>query len=168
MYTVTQATQEHGSRILEISEKTGVFTNTELDCVSQLWDEFLTTGQKSGYTFLVCKDTQNVLGYACFGPHSLTHGTFDLFWIAVDPDTQLHGIGHKLLQKVEEEIVKQKGRLLVIETSSTPLYQSARQFYQHCDYALEATIHDFYAPDDHLLIFTKHLHGIDDLNGFEG
>lgn len=142
-----------------------MFNKTELDCVGQLWEEYLTKGQESGYTFLVCKHAQEVLGFACFGPHSLTAGTFDLFWIAVDPESQHHGVGYLLLQRVEEEAVRHGGRLLVVETSSTVPYQSARSFYQRCEYRLEAIIHDFYGPDDHLYIFTKRLHEAHELVG---
>lgn len=49
------------------------------------------------------------------------------------------------------------GRLLLVETSSTPAYTSARRFYETSGYRCEATIHDFYAPGDNLLIFSKDL-----------
>jgi len=97
------------------------------------------------------------LGYACFGPHPLTQGTYDLYWIAVDPVAQGHGIGHALLARVEAEVQARGGRLLLIETSSTPAYASARRLYETSGYRCEAIIHDFYAPGDDLLIFSKDL-----------
>jgi ribosomal protein S18 acetylase RimI-like enzyme len=96
-------------------------------------------------------------GYACFGPHPLTQGTYDLYWIVVDPVAQGHGIGHALLARVEAEVQARGGRLLLVETSSTPAYTSARQFYESSGYRCEAIIHDFYAPGDDLLIFSKGL-----------
>ena len=96
-------------------------------------------------------------GYACFGPHSLTQGTYDLYWIVVDPTAQGHGIGHALLARVEAEVQARGGRLLLVETSSTPAYTAARRFYESSGYRCEATIHDFYAPRDDLVIFSKDL-----------
>jgi ribosomal protein S18 acetylase RimI-like enzyme len=96
-------------------------------------------------------------GYACFGPHSLTQGTYDLYWIVVDPTAQGHGIGHALLARVEAEVQARGGRLLLVETSGTPAYAPARRFYESSGYRCEATIHDFYAPGDDLLIFSKDL-----------
>ena len=96
-------------------------------------------------------------GYACFGPHPLTQGTYDLYWIAVDPVAQGHGIGHALLARVEAEVQARGGRLLLIETSGTPAYASARRFYEASGYRCEAAIHDFYALGDDLLIFSKDL-----------
>jgi ribosomal protein S18 acetylase RimI-like enzyme len=87
----------------------------------------------------------------------LTQGTYDLYWIAVDPAAQGHGIGHALLAGVEAEVQARGGRLLLIETSSTPAYASARRLYETSGYRCEAIIHDFYAPGDNLLIFSKDL-----------
>lgn len=98
-----------------------------------------------------------MLGYACFGPHPLTQGTFDLYWIAVDPTVRGRGIGRALLSQVEAEIQARAGRLLLIETSGTPAYTAARRLYETCGYPCEAIVHDFYAPGDDLLIFSKHL-----------
>ncbi len=98
-----------------------------------------------------------MLGYTCFGPHPLTEGTYDLYWIVVDPIAQGRGIGHALLARVEAEVQARGGRLLLVETSSTPAYTSARRFYETSAYRCEATIHDFYAPGDDLLIFSKDL-----------
>jgi ribosomal protein S18 acetylase RimI-like enzyme len=97
------------------------------------------------------------LGYACFGPHPLTQGTYDLYWIVVDPVAQGHGIGHALLAGVEAEVLARGGRLLLVETSSTSAYASARRLYETSGYRCEAIIHDFYAPGDNLLVFSKDL-----------
>jgi ribosomal protein S18 acetylase RimI-like enzyme len=96
-------------------------------------------------------------GYACFGPHSLTQGTYDLYWIVVDPTAQGRGIGHTLLAQVEAEVQARGGRLLLVETSSTPAYTPARRFYESSGYRCEAIIHDFYALGDDLVIFSKEL-----------
>jgi ribosomal protein S18 acetylase RimI-like enzyme len=98
-----------------------------------------------------------MLGYACFGPHPLTQGTYDLYWIVVDPTAQGHGIGHALLARVEAEVQARGGRLLLVETSGTPAYAPARRFYESSGYRCEATIHDFYALGDDLVIFSKDL-----------
>lgn len=99
-----------------------------------------------------------VTGFICYGAHALTEGAYDMYWIAVDPVYQHRGIGRELVKKVEEEIRNLNGSLLIAETSSTPVYQPARDFYQNNGFDLEATVHDFYALDDHLLIYTKHIY----------
>jgi ribosomal protein S18 acetylase RimI-like enzyme len=87
----------------------------------------------------------------------LTCGTFDLYWIAVDPACRGRGIGRDLLVQVEAEVRARDGRLLVVETSSTSPYAAARGFYVACGYYHEATVRDFYAPGDDLIVFRKEL-----------
>jgi ribosomal protein S18 acetylase RimI-like enzyme len=150
--------KKDGAHIHSITAKNTVFNQEEVECVDELWEEYLSSGsEKSGYYFLVDKEEEHVLGYACYGPRSLTTGTFDLYWIAVDPTIHRGGIGRKLLAASEEAIRKLGGRLIVLETSGLPEYEPTRKFYLATGYTLEATLKDFYKEGDDLVIFTKHL-----------
>jgi len=127
----------------------------EVACVQELWNAYLQQSEASGYVFLVYRNGERVLGYACFGPHPLTEGTFDLYWIAVAPEARGQGIGHALLARVEDEVCARGGRMILVETSGTPAYAPARRLYEACGYRYEATVHEFYAPGDDLILFDK-------------
>ncbi|MBE3068447.1 MAG: GNAT family N-acetyltransferase [Chloroflexi bacterium] len=147
-----------GAQIHAITANTTVFNQEEMECVDELWEEYLAQGSEcSGYYFLVEKEAERVLGYACYGPRSLTSGTYDLYWIAVDPTVRRGGVGRGLLAASEEAVRKLGGRLLVLETSGLPTYEPTRKFYLTTGYTLEATLKDFYSDGDDLVIFTKHL-----------
>lgn len=105
------------------------------------------------------QDGDHVHGYACYGPRALTIGTFDLYWIAVDPATRHNGVGRRLLAAVEDAVRKMGGRVLVVETSGLPQYEPTRAFYLATGYTLEATLKDFYNEGDDLVVFTKKLRG---------
>lgn len=129
-----------------------------MQCVQELWSQYLDEGEeRSGYSFRVYREGTVVLGYVCFGPHSLTEGTYDIYWIAVAPEAHHRGIGRALLHEAEEEIIARGGRKVLIETSSSPLYSPAHALYAHCGYQVEAVVHDFYQDGDDLLIFSKRL-----------
>jgi ribosomal protein S18 acetylase RimI-like enzyme len=158
MLKIDTALPTDGASILGISSRVGIFNPTELDCVRELWNAYLDSAEDSGYTFLVLRhDDGSPQGYACFGPHPLTEGTYDLYWIAVDPDAQGQGVGHALLSRVEAEVRESGGYLLLIETSDSALYASARRLYVSVGFRLEATIYDFYTRGDNLLIFSKNI-----------
>ena len=141
-----------------MTERVSVFSRPELSCVDDLWRAYQLGGESSGYAFLVLHDEGGAtVGFACFGPHPLTQGTYDLYWITVDPDHQGHGAGHALLARVEAEVQARGGRMLLIETSDTPGYAAARQLYEACDYRCEAALEEFYAPGDGLRIYVKRL-----------
>ncbi len=147
------------AQIHHITATAGVFSQEEIECVDELWEEYQAQGpERSGYYWLVERDDDGrVLGYTCYGPRSLTSGTFDLYWIAVDSSLHRSGVGRRLLAATEQAVRKLGGRLLFLETSGLPKYEPTRQFYLSTGYTLEATIKDFYAEGDDLVIFTKHL-----------
>ena len=152
------ATETDGLQIQNIAARAGVFSQEEIECVSELWTEYLTLGsEQCGYNFIVYRDREQVLGFACYGPRDLTNGAFDLYWIAVDPAARCKGIGRTLLTASEEAACLAGGRMLIAETSGTPHYESTRKFYFSMGYENEATIKDFYTPGDDLKIFIKRI-----------
>jgi len=153
---IITATEADGSQILEITARAGVFSQEEVECVGILWGEYLTLGSEScGYNFIVDREEDEVRGFACYGPRDLTNGVFDLYWIAVDPKFRCHGVGRGLLAASEEAARITGGRIMIAETSGTPLYESTRKFYCSTGYTMEATIKDFYVVGDDLAIFVK-------------
>ena len=153
---ILAATEADGSQIQDIAATAGVFNQEEVECVGALWEDYLTVGPVvGGYNFLVDREGERVLGFACYGPRDLTSGVFDLYWIAVDSTTHRNGVGRRLLTATEEAVRQAGGRMLIAETSGTPHYEPTRKFYLGMGYALEATIRDFYSTGDDLAIFVK-------------
>jgi ribosomal protein S18 acetylase RimI-like enzyme len=146
-------------RILEIVSTTGNFTPAEIEIAMELVDEGL-ADPESGYFLFVAEDAEGrVTGYECHGPTPLTDGTFDLYWIAVDPQVQGGGYGRALLRFAEDDVLRRGGRLLLIETSSQESYGATIRFYEKSGYPLVARIRGFYRPGDDKLIFAKELVG---------
>ena len=112
------------------------------------------------YRFLGAYAGDELLGYACWGPTPGTEGTYDLYWIVVDPAWQGKGVGTLLLRAVEAKLVAEDCRLIVVETSSRAGYAPTRGFYERRGYAPAARVPGYYAPDDDLIVYLKDLtHG---------
>jgi ribosomal protein S18 acetylase RimI-like enzyme len=155
---IITATEVDGPHILSITARAGVFSQEEVECVGELWAEYLKDGSEyCGYNFIVYRDGDRVLGFACYGRRDLTHGVFDLYWIAVDPAARCNGVGRTLLTTCEEAVRELGGRMLVAETSGTPLYDGTRKFYFGMGYENAAIIKDFYTAGDDLIIFIKRI-----------
>lgn len=155
---IVTATAADGLQILDITARAGVFSQEEIECVHELWEEYLSLGsEQCGYYFIVYRDGERVLGFACYGPRDLTDGAFDLYWIAVDPTARRNGVGRMLLTASENAVRERGGRMLIAETSGTPHYEPTRKFYSGMGYANEAIIKDFYNLSDDLMVFIKRI-----------
>ena len=112
--------------------------------------------EQKDYDFFIAVDENDCpVGYACFGPTPLTQGTFDLYWIAVDPAFSGHGVGTALLKAVEEKIKGLNGRMMIIETSSGQAYQLTNQFYLKNGYHQAETIRDFFRDGEDRVTYIK-------------
>jgi GNAT superfamily N-acetyltransferase len=143
--------------IIAIARDTAVFTPEEMATVGELFDDYLRDAKASGYYFLSHRENEAVLGFACWGPASLSNGAADLYWISTAPAAQGRGVGQALFQAVEAA-VRAAGRwLIVIWTSSRPEYGPAHRFYLRQGCALVAQVPDFYDRGDDLCMYTRRL-----------
>jgi ribosomal protein S18 acetylase RimI-like enzyme len=143
--------------IADLVQRVGNFSSDEIETALELVDEWLAGGEASDYICWVIEDDEGVRGYVCIGPTPLTDGTFDLYWIAVDPSAQRRGYGQALTRLAEEEARARGGRLLLIETASHETYAATIRFYERVGYELVSTIPDFYKVGDDKLTFAKRL-----------
>jgi ribosomal protein S18 acetylase RimI-like enzyme len=135
----------------------GTFTVEETRTALELIDEWLHCGERSEYLTYVLEDEGKVWGYVCYGPTPLTDATYDLYWIAVDPTAHKRGYGRRLLAFAEADILRRRGCLVLIETSSHDANQSTIRFYERAGYDLVARIRNFYRAGDDKLVFAKEL-----------
>lgn len=75
--------------------------------------------------------------------------------IGVTPGVQGKGVGRKLLAKLESELKSKEARLMIVETSHS--LAQARGFYTKQGYQEEASIKNYWAKGEHLVICTKPL-----------
>ena len=154
-------TSDDRAAVLGIITRAGNFTSDEIDIAMELVDEWLAGGEASGYITQVLDDSSSgergVRGYVCFGPAPMTEGTYDLYWIAVDPDDQGRGFGRQLLAAAEDDVRARGGRLLLIETASQDSYTATVRFYERAGYVVVSRIEDYYRVGDDKLVFAKRL-----------
>ncbi len=148
-----------GAAIRHLVETAGVFNPAEVAIAGELIEERLARGlAATGYHFLFAEEGRvRPLGYACFGPIALTLASWDLYWIAVDPQHRGRGIGRRLMAEVERRAAAADAAALFVDTSGRPGYEPARAFYACLGYRIAAAFPDFYAPGDAKVVFRKDL-----------
>jgi ribosomal protein S18 acetylase RimI-like enzyme len=145
----------------KILEDTNHFSEEEIKVAMELIDVYLNNENQKDYIIYVYADddSNRTDGYICYGRRPMTDGTYDLYWIAVDPNIHGKGIGSRLVKFMEEDIVKLGGELILIETSGKPEYEGERGFYQKNGYDVQTIIKDFYRKGDDLFIYRKYRKG---------
>ena len=147
--------------VRHLLEKIDAFSDAEIGVALELFAEAYPPDggpPSDDYEFVAAEDEKGwFVGFACWGPTPATDRTYDLYWIAVDPDAQGAGGGTLLLAEVERRLADRRGRMLVVETSSRPEYEGARAFYARGGYHEAARVRGFYAPGDDRIILTKRI-----------
>lgn len=153
--TVTRTREQERPAIEGLLRRCEVFSDAMIAVALAVLDDFLTKPGQQDYQVYTGSRGGVVAGYVCFSRNAMTDGTFELTWIAVDPDQQRQGVGHSLMTLAEYEIARQGGRLIVAETSSREQFHPARKFYHDLGYRQAALVADYYAPGDGKVVLTK-------------
>lgn len=146
-------------RIEEITRAVGLFREDEIPVALEVFDEAVRVGPRGEpYSALGADVDGRLAGWICWGPTPCTLGTFDLYWMAVDPAVQGTGIGSALMAEMERRL-DGVARLIVVETAGRAEYGATRRFYEARGYRAVATVPDFYAPGDDQVVFVKSVSG---------
>ncbi|MBX7044872.1 MAG: GNAT family N-acetyltransferase [Ignavibacteria bacterium] len=157
---IRELIQDDREKIKNILTDTNNFNDDEITIALELLDVYLNNPGQKDYEIFVDtneEDEKDLNGYVCIGPRPLTEGTYDLYWIAVNPKIQSRGVGSKLVLYIEEHIKRKGGYLVLIETSGKPSYEKERKFYEKNNYIMAVEIKDFYKRSDSLVIYSKYL-----------
>jgi ribosomal protein S18 acetylase RimI-like enzyme len=143
--------------LLELTAQTGMFLPHELDALEEVFTDYFAALKDYDHHAWVWEADERLLGFVYYAPAPLTDRTWYLYWIVVAKEYQRQGLGSRLLQDVEADLRRRGARLLLIETSSKPAYAPTRAFYHKHGFTPCATVPDFYADGDSLVIFARRL-----------
>ncbi|MBM4338356.1 MAG: GNAT family N-acetyltransferase [Deltaproteobacteria bacterium] len=149
---------EDREKLRQMIIRTSVFTDDEVGVAMELIDIVIGNKNQKDYTIVCTVDGHNEpAGYVCYGPVPMTQGTFDLYWIVIDPKVQGQKIGSELLDYMEREIRELQGRMILADTSSIPSYEKANRFYLKRGFKEVARIADYYWKGNDRITYCKKL-----------
>lgn len=136
-----------------ISRQVGLFRDDEVPVALEVFDAAV--AGSPDYSALGVEAEGSLAGWICWGPTPCTLGTWDLYWMAVDPARQGLGLGTALVEEMERRIAG-RARLVIVETAGRPDYAATRSFYEARGYRAVRRIPDFYAPGDDQVTYVKY------------
>ncbi len=145
--------------LVALADSTGIFQPHETESFQELLDDLHSGSLGEGHQAEVWADSpvDTPAGWVYFSPVAMADRVWNLWWIGVAPARQGQGIGGQLLQSVESHVQSAGGRILIIESSALPRFDSTRQFYTRRGYLECGRVPDFYADGDDKVIFVKRM-----------
>jgi len=153
---IRPTTPDDTPTLVALAEATAVFKPHEIAALGEVLDDYHAANRDYGHAALTAlDDAGTVVGFAYLAPAAMTDRTWELWWLAVDVRRQGQGHGRRLLESAEDHARRQAARLLLIDTSDTPLYLPTRGFYLKAGYTEAAVVADFYADGDGKVVYAK-------------
>lgn len=137
-------------RLKLIIDETGLFQSDMLDDMTVKY----LAGNPSGEIWLT-SDNRDPDGLLYCAPEPLTDGTWNVLLLAVNQREQRKGKGSLLINAAETILIERNARILIVETSGLPEFQSTRNFYSGRGFVEEARLRDFYRNGDDKVIYYK-------------
>src|SRR3546814_14317564 len=123
-----------------------MFSAEEIAIAEELVQERVAKGRASGYEFVLLEENGSLLGYACYGPIPGSVTSHDLYWIAVHPDRQGRGFGHRILARAEAAMRRAGAQPIYIDTPTSERYPPPRPFSGARGFPSTAQLPGFYGP----------------------
>lgn len=140
-------------RIEAMTRAAGLFSDPEIAVALEVFDDSFADPDYESAGVAV---DGALVGWACWGPTPNQRGTFDLYWIVIDPTRQGSGLGTSLMKEMSRRI-EGRAKVVLIETSSRPDYAPTRSFYLKHGYRQIGIEVDHYGPGDDLVRYAKGL-----------
>ncbi|MEL6109646.1 MAG: GNAT family N-acetyltransferase [Planctomycetota bacterium] len=138
--------------LITIATSSGLFDPDQTDLLAAML-----RSPEENEVWLTDEESGVPVGVAYMAPEKMTYGTWNLYWIAVAPDHQRQGRGKAILDEVQQRLIKEKQRVLLVETSGVEEFEYVRKFYEDNGFEAEARIRDFYDAGVDKIVFRKKL-----------
>lgn len=149
---ITKTTKEHKEELQRILTASGQFDADSITYTLEALDNHL-ENPDSEIWFTALENEP--VGFAYCAPEPVTSGTWNLLMLWTKEGYEGKGFGRSLVSAVEAELKNRGARLLIVETSQLPEFETARAFYEKYGFTFEAEVENFFAEGDNKLIYTK-------------
>jgi ribosomal protein S18 acetylase RimI-like enzyme len=141
--------------ILAVAVEAKLFSAEETTPLKNILEGYFQAGANQEHVWMIDEQERETLGVAYYAAAQMSDRTWYIKMIAVSPDHQGRGRGAAMMRHIESELSARGKRVLLVETSSLPLYDRTRTFYLNCGYDEEARIRDYYADGEDMIVFRK-------------
>lgn len=151
---IRETTQTDADAIWAMLKESGEFDEKSVAYMKEILTNYL-DGKTDDLWFTA--DDGEPVGVAYCVPEVAAEGAWNLLMLWTRNNRHGQGHGSALVSRVEKTLTERGARLLIVETSGLPGFETARRFYEKCGFAQEARIKNFFAAGDDKIVYTKSL-----------
>lgn len=141
----------------ELVAENGAYKDIELDILK---DTLVVWSERPGkpYTLIEIRDGRVLAGFALFMRAQNTDFTYDIHTIAIDRDYRGKGVGRKLLEMLEEELLRNEPQAIIRAELSKAKEEAVEMgLFLEAGYTLVGHIPSFYETENDYFIYAKHV-----------
>jgi len=141
--------------LLQIDDK---FKPGEVNEILHRIDLYLFDADQQLYKVILAEDKlKALLGYAVYGRDPKADATYQIYNLTHSPLVDNGEVILQLLLFIENELLKNKGRIIVSELSSSFKYRNYVEIFLKQNYNLSSVVNSFYAEGEDKLILSKYI-----------
>lgn len=147
---IRPVTKNDFESVIGIATASGLFEPDQTDMLADM----LRSPDENDVWFIAFAGREPA-GIAYLAPEKMTHGTWNLYLIAVHPNRQRQGHGKSILGHVQRWLAEKGERIVLVETAGIDDFAYVRKFYADQGFENEARIREFYDAGVDKLVFRK-------------
>ena len=130
---------------------------SEIEKIMSWIDQYLFENQERNLygIFAEHEDGENILAFAAYGQSDDISGQFSLYFLLFNNNLCSEEAELEVLHFIEKDVVRKKGRKLVVELKTVNDFQNKILMYQRHHFQTHKRIKDFYAPGVDKIVLTK-------------
>ena len=145
-------------KIYELMQQDDKFKSAELEAMLYRIDLNLFDAEQRLFKVIIAEnENKELIGFAIYGPDPRAFDTFQIHNLDHSPKLKDSGVLNNLLQYIESQLLKNKGRIIVVEISSHIRYKNQYETYLKNNFNLSSRINNFYSHGEDKLILSKFL-----------
>lgn len=145
-------------KLYEMMQQDKKYNTKQMVVILHRIDHFLFDPDQIIYRVIIAEnENKKVIGCAVFGQDPQSKNSYQIYDIIESSQSNNGEILFSLLQYIENQLIKLKGRIVITEISSHFRYKNEYDVYLEQNYVLTSRISNFYSIGEDKLIFTKML-----------
>jgi hypothetical protein len=158
MIKIREVKAKDRGHIYELMRIDEILKPGEVEEILHRIDLYLFDSDQQLFKVILAEDKlKELIGFAIYGPDPKASGTYQIYNLNQSPLIENGEVLLELILFIEKDLLKNKGRIIVCELSSSLKFRSHFETYLKQNFNLSSVVSSFYAEGEDKLILSKQI-----------